>query len=81
MHERNCDFLDAVKWISDLNDRLVNEALSNLKNIPSFGNPVFDSQVSAYVDGLGNWVRAHDSWCFEVFSHLSHIVAVQMAHI
>ena len=66
MYEHKCDLLGALQWISDLNDRLVEEVLSSLKEIPSFGNLALDQQVSAYVDGLGNWVRAHDSWCFEV---------------
>ena len=66
MHEHKCDLPTSVQWISDLNDRLVGQVLSALKEIPSFGNPVFDQQVSAYVDGLGSWVRGHDSWSFEV---------------
>lgn len=66
MHEHKCDRPSAVGWISDLNDRLVEEVLSAVKEVPSFGNPVFDEQVSTFVEGLGNWVRAHDSWCFEV---------------
>ncbi|KAK7691175.1 hypothetical protein QCA50_006278 [Cerrena zonata] len=65
MHEHKCDLPSAMEWISDLNDRLVEDVLSALKEVPSFGNPAFDEQVAAYVDGLGNWVRAHDSWCFE----------------
>ena len=66
MYEHKCDLPGALQWISDLNDRLAEEVLSALKEIPSFGNLALDQQVSAYVDGLGIWVRAHDSWCFEV---------------
>ncbi|KAK7694474.1 Delta(6)-protoilludene synthase [Cerrena zonata] len=65
MHERKCDLISALKWISGLHDDLVEKFLSTLKAVPSFGNRNLDEQVSTYVDGLGNWVRANDTWSFE----------------
>lgn len=73
MHEHKCDLPTAVQWISDLNDRLVEEVLATLKKLPSFGCLVFDQQASKYIEGLCNCVRAHDSWCFEV-SHSSSLI-------
>lgn len=66
MHERKCDLTRALEWISDLHDRLADGFLSTLEEVPSFENSVLDKQVSTYVDGLGNWVRANDTWSFEV---------------
>ena len=66
MHERKCDLISALEWISDLHDGLVKTFLSTLKKVPSFGEQSLDNQVATYVDGLGNWVRANDTWSFEV---------------
>lgn len=66
MHERKCNLTFALEWISELHDRLVETFLSTLKTVPSFDNLTLDKQVSTYVDGLGNWVRANDTWSFEV---------------
>ncbi|KAK7688467.1 Delta(6)-protoilludene synthase [Cerrena zonata] len=65
MHERNCNLNTALEWISGLHDRLVEIFLSTFKTVPSFGNHDLDKQVSTYIDGLGNWVRANDTWSFE----------------
>ncbi|CAL1709814.1 unnamed protein product [Somion occarium] len=65
MHERKCGLHGALKWISKLHDDLVSKFLSALEEIPSFGNSALDEEVSIYADGLGNWVRANDSWSFE----------------
>ena len=71
MHERECDLAAAVGWISDMHDNRAERFLSTLREVPSFGDSEIDDQVSAYIDGLGNWVRANDSWSFEV-SHMGY---------
>ena len=68
MLEQKCDIAAAVDWISNLHDEIVQGFLSSLKEVPSFGDPVIDSQVSTYIDGLGNWIRANVCWSFEVSS-------------
>ena len=68
MHEQECNLAAAVEWISHLHDQVANNFLSTLKEVPSFGDPAIDKQVSAYVQGLGNWARANYCWSFEVSS-------------
>lgn len=62
MHERRLGLTQALEWISDLHDNLAEEFLDAYKRLPSSMDPEF----ATYVDGLGNWVRANDSWSFEV---------------
>ncbi len=64
-HQFKFNLNDTLQWISDLYDNLVADFLAEWKNIPTFGGPV-DREIRTYLDGLGNWVRANDSWCFEV---------------
>ena len=66
MLEQKCPLTAAIQWISNLHDEIVQRFLSTLREVPSFGDPVIDKQVLAYIDGLGNWVRANDCWSFEV---------------
>nr|BBH51503.1 putative sesquiterpene synthase [Clitopilus sp.] len=63
--ERKCNLNDALRWISDYHDRLADEFLNLMHNLPSFGSKLIDEQVKTYVDGLGNWVRANECWSFE----------------
>ncbi|KJA22852.1 hypothetical protein HYPSUDRAFT_138665 [Hypholoma sublateritium FD-334 SS-4] len=55
---------EAMNYISDLHDKLAVQFLDEWKNIPTFGGPL-DLEVRTYCHGLGNWVRANDSWSFE----------------
>lgn len=55
----------AINYISDLHDKLAIQFLDEWKNIPTFGGPL-DLEVRTYCHGLGNWVRANDTWSFEV---------------
>lgn len=64
MHELNTDIPGAMKWVDEYHDKLAAKFLSSLKKVPSWGK-IIDDQVAIYVDGLGNWVRANDSWSFE----------------
>ncbi|KAL0570241.1 hypothetical protein V5O48_011726 [Marasmius crinis-equi] len=59
------DITGALEYIASLHDRLSHEFLALFSMIPTFGDPMLDTEVSTYVDGLGNWVRANDCWSFE----------------
>lgn len=65
MKQYNLDPQGAMDWISDLHDDIVDEFLETWRLLPTFGGPI-DREIRTYVDGLGNWVRANDSWSFEV---------------
>lgn len=67
MRQFNTDIQAAINWIGDLHDRIAKEFLDEWKNIPTYGGPL-DLEVRTYCYGLGNWVRANDSWSFEVSS-------------
>ncbi|KAJ7493620.1 terpenoid synthase [Mycena latifolia] len=64
MVQFHLDLNGALDWISSLHDSLVARFSLHAKQLPSWGR-ILDPQVSGYVEGLGNWVRANDSWCFE----------------
>ncbi|KAJ7474169.1 terpenoid synthase [Mycena latifolia] len=64
MHQYNMNPQQAMNWISDLHDEIVDEFLALWESIPTFGGPL-DREVRTYADGLGNWVRANDAWSFE----------------
>ena len=66
MHEQKCNLAAAVEWVSNLHDRVVDLFLSTMREVPSFRDPTIDKQISVYIDGLGNWVRGHYCWSFEV---------------
>ena len=66
MHDQNCSLIEAVEWISDLHDRVVDNFLTTMKDLPSFGDPSLDKDVAVYVDGLAKWVRSNERWSFEV---------------
>ncbi|KAF8882266.1 isoprenoid synthase domain-containing protein [Infundibulicybe gibba] len=66
MHERGSTLEEALAWISRLHDDLAGTFLEEYKHVPSkWGSPALDAQVAEYVHGIGNWVRANDSWSFE----------------
>ncbi|KAH8817740.1 terpenoid synthase [Flagelloscypha sp. PMI_526] len=64
MLENQTDLEGAMNFVSDLHDRLLDTFLDTAKNLPSFGATI-DAWLVRYIDGLGNWVRASDSWSFE----------------
>ena len=66
MHEQGLGLQDAISWISDMHDRLLDFFVYSSNNIPSSGDLESDEQVLEYIDRLGNCVRAHDCWSFEV---------------
>ncbi|KAJ7664100.1 isoprenoid synthase domain-containing protein [Mycena rosella] len=64
MHKYHMDVQQAVNWISDLHDRVVEEFLAAWEKLPTFRDPV-DREIRTYVDGVANWVRENDAWSFE----------------
>ncbi|KAK7021884.1 hypothetical protein VNI00_017173 [Paramarasmius palmivorus] len=59
------DIQGALDRVASLHDQLSREFLEALPTVPTFEDPAINSEVSIYVEGLGNWVRANDCWCFE----------------
>ncbi|KAF9525604.1 terpenoid synthase [Crepidotus variabilis] len=64
MKQEDTNIHGALAFVSDMHDRLADQFISNYQHMPSFGEPI-DEWVSRYIEGLGNWVRANDSWSFE----------------
>lgn len=64
MHHHGTDIQGAMDWLIEFHARLAGAFLLIKDRIPSWGE-VIDSQISQYVQGLGNWVRASDQWSFE----------------
>ncbi|KAF8919623.1 terpenoid synthase [Mucidula mucida] len=54
----------AMDWIEREMRRLVDQ-FGRLMRVEPFWPEEFDDQVYEYINGLGNWVRANDSWSFE----------------
>ena len=71
MHELNTDLDGALGWVSKYHDEMARQFFEAFRNLPSWGKPL-DVQVSKYANGLGNWVRANDSWSFEVCLLVQH---------
>ncbi len=59
------DAQSSMDWIARFHDDLVKQFWEEWKKIPTFGGPI-DRAIQIYCDGLGNWVRANESWSFEV---------------
>lgn len=55
---------EAISWVKDEHENLVQSFLATAKSLPSFGDGI-DAEVRSYVDGLGQWVRANEAWSFE----------------
>jgi hypothetical protein len=64
MLQEKTDIHGAMRYISDIHDRLANLFLENRSRLPSWGEPI-DSWVARYVDRLGSAIRGHDCWCLE----------------
>lgn len=64
MHHCALNLLEAMDWISEYHELLVEDFMEIFHNLPSWNDDV-DARLMRYVDGVGNWVRANDSWSFE----------------
>jgi len=71
MLQERTDLHGAMKYISDMHDALADHFLSNYRSMPSFGQPI-DEWVARYIQGLGNWVRANDTWSFESWRYFKY---------
>lgn len=56
---------DAMNYIENLINRLIDQFLEQWSDIPVFGGSV-DAEIRAYCNMLGAVVRGNDSWSFEV---------------
>ncbi|KAJ7071622.1 terpenoid synthase [Mycena amicta] len=66
MHQYNLDVQQAMNWIGDLHDQIASDFLQAFQELPTFGGPpALDRELRTYVDGLGNGVRANDTWNYE----------------
>ncbi|KAJ6465604.1 terpenoid synthase [Mycena vitilis] len=65
MHSLNFDLAGALRWISELHDKVVDEFLLHFTQVPHYSDPELDRQVSDFIHGIGNWVRANEVWSFE----------------
>ncbi|KAL4252933.1 Terpene synthase [Abortiporus biennis] len=64
MSEHHVDLVGAINWVEEYANDTKERFTTMRKNIPSFGRDV-DAQLAIYLDGVANFVRGHDSWCFE----------------
>ncbi|KAI0660148.1 terpenoid synthase [Cubamyces menziesii] len=71
MAQHKLDLNGAMRWIGHYHDHLLDLFLAHCDPaselagpLPSWG-PRVDEELKQYIDGLGNWVRANDSWSFE----------------
>lgn len=66
MREHYCSIKEAIDWISQRNDAVVESVHKLMKTLPLSGEPELDKQITAYANGVANWVTASDVWSFEV---------------
>ncbi|KAJ7753354.1 terpenoid synthase [Mycena maculata] len=71
MVNEKTDVAGGIQWISDRHDDIVDnfltirdDVLEHKNGVPSWGKDI-DDQVVKYIEGLGQWIRGHDSWNFE----------------
>ncbi|KZT22780.1 terpenoid synthase [Neolentinus lepideus HHB14362 ss-1] len=64
MSEQTCDLHAAMAWVESQYLDAVKRFLKTKEKLPCWGTDA-DPQVAAYIDGLANWARAGDQWCFE----------------
>ncbi|CAA7262204.1 unnamed protein product [Cyclocybe aegerita] len=64
MLEHRLNRQDAFHWLGSHCSRVVDQFLSDLDELPSWGEPT-DSGVRDYINGLGQWVRGNDDWSTE----------------
>ncbi|KAF8433264.1 terpenoid synthase [Boletus edulis BED1] len=64
MNEYHTDVNGAVLWTSDFLLGAGERFHTALAALPQWEEPL-NSQVRAYCDGVGQWVRANDDWSFE----------------
>ena len=79
MKNLNLNLNDAIQWLSDYNDQSIDNFMRVRKLVlhqegfPSWGQHI-DSQISDYIDGLGNWIRGHDEWEFASGRYVANLI-------
>ncbi|KAF8554246.1 terpenoid synthase [Imleria badia] len=63
-NEFGTDVNGAMLWTQDLHTKLEQKFLGAMAALPEWDEPL-NSQVKEYCNGLGNWIRANNDWCFE----------------
>ncbi|EIN12000.1 terpenoid synthase [Punctularia strigosozonata HHB-11173 SS5] len=63
MHQKNIGVQDAMYELAKIHAAAEERFHTARAAVMSW--PELDTQLTEYVDGLGNWVRANDSWSFE----------------
>ena len=64
MNEHHTDVNGAMLWVEDFLLGVSEKFLAAKAALPQWEEPL-NSEVKAYCDGLGQWVRALDDWSFE----------------
>lgn len=64
MNQYGVDVHGAMDKIAEWHQDLADKFLAQYDNVPSWGAEI-DAQLARYLDGIGNWVRANDTWSFE----------------
>jgi len=64
MNELHTDVSGAMEWVAMYHKELESRFFCALRSIPRWEEPI-GWWVVEYCDGLGNWVRANDTWSFE----------------
>ena len=65
MCHNKTDIQGAMDWTYQYHKEVQAKFMDIYKNmIPKFGEPV-DTELAQYIDGIGNWVRAHVEWSHE----------------
>ncbi|KAH8984445.1 terpenoid synthase [Lactarius akahatsu] len=64
MNEKGVDLNGALDWYTEYNEAKLAKSLEQHQKLPSWG-PEMDLVVTAFVEGVGYWMRGHDCWSFE----------------
>src|SRR5260221_4460700 len=61
MNEKGADLDSALNWLGEYHGQVLSKFQAQRRTLPSWG-PTIDSDVGAFVERLGYWIRGIDSW-------------------
>jgi hypothetical protein len=64
MKEKVVDLDGALAWLEEYHGQILSRFLAQRHTLPSWGRAV-DSDVEAFVERLGHWIRGVDCWSLE----------------
>lgn len=64
MHHFDLDLDGAVDWVEAEYNRVIEEFLVAMRDLPSFGSEKLDTRVRKWVSDLGQLVRGNVEWHF-----------------